>query len=359
MHLNQIHSFLAVSKTLNFTGAARQLGVPQSTISRQINDLESQLGVRLFYRTKRDVQLTDEGRIFLPYANEIAEAARKGSFAVRQLHEGAAGRLSIAAADACRTFLADALSAFHQRYPEIAVDITPMPAGQSLMEDMKAPYDFWFLYRDMLLDTDNFEYAFTHREPLCIARRRDHAATDHSTANPGIPAGSFAESDAASVSPTDPGAASESPATVDIVNESSIGSGSTFSPDPAKENPAGSLPDLRNMKDLSSERFILISEETDPILYMQTMNYCRTHRFTPKAANTFPEVSSVLLSVSAGLGISILPQSLLAGSASQLEILPMDDESYAIDCIAAWKPSLLNPAASLFLQILREMLPES
>ena len=37
MHLNQIASFLAVSKTLNFTGAARQLGVPQSTISRQIN----------------------------------------------------------------------------------------------------------------------------------------------------------------------------------------------------------------------------------------------------------------------------------------------------------------------------------
>ncbi len=306
MHLNQIHSFLAVSKTLNFTGAARQLGVPQSTISRQINDLESQLGVRLFYRTKRDVQLTDEGRIFLPYANEIAEAARKGSFAVRQLHEGAAGRLSIAAADACRTFLANALSAFHQRYPEIAVDITPMPAGQSLMEDMKAPFDFWFLYRDMLVDPDNFEYAFTHREPLCIARRRDHATAD-----------------------------------------------------PAKENPAGSLPDLRNMKDLSSERFILISEETDPILYMQTMNYCRTHRFTPKAANTFPEVSSVLLSVSAGLGISILPQSLLAGSASQLEILPMDDESYAIDCIAAWKPSLLNPAAALFLQTLRDMLPES
>ena len=83
MHLNQIASFLAVSKTLNFTGAARQLGVPQSTISRQINDLESQLGVRLFYRTKRDVQLTDEGRIFLPYAQEMADAARKGTYAVK------------------------------------------------------------------------------------------------------------------------------------------------------------------------------------------------------------------------------------------------------------------------------------
>ena len=61
MHLNQIKSFITVSQVLNFTNAARQNGVPQSTISRQINDLEQQLGVKLFYRTKRDVRLTQEG----------------------------------------------------------------------------------------------------------------------------------------------------------------------------------------------------------------------------------------------------------------------------------------------------------
>ena len=95
MDLNQIRSFLAVTQTLNFTNAARQNGVPQSTISRQISDLESQLGVRLFYRTRRDVQLTQEGRTFLPYALEMMEASQKGAFAVRQLRDGAAGRLSL------------------------------------------------------------------------------------------------------------------------------------------------------------------------------------------------------------------------------------------------------------------------
>ena len=113
MHLNQIASFLAVSKTLNFTGAARQLGVPQSIISRQISDLESQLEVRLFYRTKRDVQLTDEGRIFLPYAQEIADAARKGTYAVKQIHEGMVGRLSIAVVNASQKYLSGVLAAFH------------------------------------------------------------------------------------------------------------------------------------------------------------------------------------------------------------------------------------------------------
>ena len=295
MHLNQIHSFLAVSKTLNFTGAARQLGVPQSTISRQINDLETQLGVRLFYRTKRDVQLTDEGRIFLPYAQEMAEAARKGSYAVRQLHEGASGTLSIAVTDACRSTVAQLLTSFHETYPEIRVDLTPLSAGESLMDDTDTPYDFWFLYRDMLLDTENFEYMHTHKEPLALVR-----------------------------------------------SAGASGKGKKAKAD----------------KPLSSERFILLSEEADPILYMQAMNYCRTRRFTPQITNTFEEVSSVLLSVKAGLGASFLPASLIgdadAADAARLDIKDLGSENYTIDCIAAWKPSLLNPAAALLLEILKE-----
>ncbi len=283
MHLNQIASFLAVSKTLNFTGAARQLGVPQSTISRQISDLETQLDVRLFYRTKRDVQLTDEGRIFLPYAQEIADAARKGTYAVKQIHEGMAGRLSIAVVSASQQYLSDALAAFHEKYPDIMVDLTHISSGESLMDDTDAPYDFWFIYRDMLLDSENFEYLKTHKETLALVKNAKAA------------------------------------------------------------------------KPLSSEKFILISEEADPILYMQAMNYCRTHRFTPQITNTFDDVSSVILSVNAGLGVSFLPSSLLDDTdVSKLEINTLDEESYTIDCIAAWKSSLLNPAAALFLEILKK-----
>ena len=292
MHLNQIASFLAVSKTLNFTGAARQLGVPQSTISRQINDLESQLGVRLFYRTKRDVQLTDEGRIFLPYAQEMADAARKGTYAVKQIHEGMAGRLSIAVVSASQEYLAQVLAVFHEKYPDISVDLTRISSGESLMDDTNAPYDFWFLYREMLLDTENFKYVHTHKEPLALVR--------------------------------------------------SAGA-------------SGKGKKAKAEKPLSSERFILLSEEADPILYMQAMNYCRTHRFTPKIANTFEDVSSVLLSVKAGLGASFLPASLIDDAdAARLDIKALDSESYTIDCIAAWKPSLLNPAAALLLGVLKE-----
>lgn len=290
MHLNQIKSFLAVSKMLNFTNAARQNGVPQSTISRHINDLEQQLGVRLFYRTKRDVRLTEEGRTFVPYAQEILEAARKGSYAVKQLHDGAKGHLSIATIATSDTFLRRCLKAFNRKYPDIVVDITFVSSGESLMDQDDDPYDFHFLYADILPDSDEFDMMQVHTDTLNF-----------------ILPGDF-ESD-------------------------------------------GKTPDISA---LQHEKFILLSEEENPILYMQIMNFCRTHRFSPNIINQFRDIKSVLLSVSAGLGISILPKVIPDNVVSDnIRTLPIDD-TYSIDCAVAWKKSLLNPAALLFLDILKQ-----
>lgn len=330
MHLNQIASFLAVSKTLNFTGAARQLGVPQSTISRQIGDLESQLGVRLFFRTKRDVQLTDEGRIFLPYAQEIADAARKGSYAVKQIHEGMAGRLNIAVNSSSQKYAAGVLAAFHEKYPDIMVDIVQISSGESLMDDTDAPFDFWFLYRDMLLDPENFEYLVTHREPLGLVRRK------------------------ASVSKTADNSSKSDSAPNEKRQKTADNSKQTDKSTNGNTQRAADRTNAFDTSRIASEKFILISEEADPILYMQAMNYCRTHRFTPQIMNTFEDISSVKISIEAGLGTSFLPLSIIDDFHSgELDVLTLDDESYAIDCIVAWKPSLLNPAAALFVDVLK------
>ncbi len=294
MHLNQINSFLAISKTLNFTSAARQLGIPQSTISRQINDLEKQLGVRLFYRTRRDVHLTDEGRAFLPYAREMADAAEKGTHAVRQLHEGAAGRLAIAAVPAAERFLSAALEKFHRAYPDIVIDLTPLSSGFTLMEDVDSPYDFCFLYQDMLADSEEYDTITTHQEVIGAVMSKMYC--DRLVGSP-----------------------------------------------KSGRIPASDL--------LPKAGLVLLSEQADPIVYMQAMNYCRTHRIKPEIINTFPEVSSVLLSLRSGLGASILPASLVP-EGDDLVFLPLDEKSYTITCIAAWRKSLLNPAAALFREVL-------
>lgn len=306
MHLNQIKSFITVSQVLNFTNAARQNGVPQSTISRQINDLEQQLGVKLFYRTKRDVRLTQEGRAFLPYAQEILDAAKKGAFAVRQLHEGAEGRLSIATIDDSDQFLAMCLQEFSRKYPGIIVDLTYVSHGEPLQSEVDDPYDFHFHYLDMIPDSEEYEIRETHTTQLCFV------------------------------------------------------SSKTAHTDMAKPDDDTDFVDGFDFSSLPHQKFILISEEENPILYMQIMNYCQTHRFTPQIANRFSDIKSVLLSVGSGLGISILPlkttEILSALPQTGIQVTPIGDESYAITCAVAWKKSLLNPAAELFLQIMEEHL---
>lgn len=292
MHLNQIKSFLTVSKMLNFTNAAKQNGVPQSTISRQINDLEQQLGVKLFYRTKRDVRLTAEGRTFIPYAQEILEAAKKGSYAVKQLHDGAKGRLSIATIATSDSVLRKCLKAFGQAYPDIVVDITYVSSGESLMDQNDDPYDFHFLYADMLPDSDEFDMLQIHTDRLSFVLPKGFKAKDGKS----------------------------------------------------------------DVSAFQHEKFILLSEEENPLLYMQIMNLCRTHRFTPSIVNKFNDMKSVLLSVSAGLGITILPTIIPDEAFSNdLEFVPIDD-TYSIECAVAWKRSMLNPAASLFLDIIKQQM---
>lgn len=288
MDLNQIRSFLAVTQTLNFTNAAKQNGVPQSTISRQISDLEGQLNVKLFYRTKRDVQLTEEGRTFLPYAVEMLEAAKKGAYAVKQLHEGATGRLSIATIATAGPFLADCLREFGASYPDIVVDITYVSSGDALLEEGQDPFDFHFLHQDMLPYSDVFDSVATHTDRLSLVVPKNHPLC-HSTI------------DAAT---------------------------------------------------LQREKFILVSEEENPILYMQIMDFFRSHRFSPNVVNQSDDVRAVLLSVSAELGITILPTSHPQEfMPDALDVIPLDAE---ITYAAAWKRSLLNPAAPLFLNIIKQ-----
>lgn len=291
MNLNQLTSFVTVCKTLNFTNAARQIGVPQSTISRQINDLEEQLEVKLFYRTKRDVQLTAEGQAFLPYAQEILDAAQSGTQAVKQLRTGAKGRLSVATIETSNGFLTDCLKVFVEKYPDILVDINCISTAESLSENSESTYDFYFMYQDMIPETEEFETITTHQDSLCFIAPAGHS----------------------------------------------------FDPE-----------------NLQAEKFIMVAEDENPILYMQVMNFCRSQRVFPNIINRVKDPKAVLLSVGTGLGVSILPESFLKGFhlENSFDIHRIENEAVSIPCAAVWKRSLLNPAALLFLEVIREMAPK-
>ena len=75
MNTTQLECFLAVAETLNFSKAAEMVNISQPAVSHQISSLEAELGVRLFLRTNKSVQLTKEGLIFIGDAETIVRTA--------------------------------------------------------------------------------------------------------------------------------------------------------------------------------------------------------------------------------------------------------------------------------------------
>src|ERR1051325_7386438 len=95
MELRHLRYFVSVAEALSFTKAAARLHTAQPSLSRQIRDLEEELGVRLLNRTKQHVTLTDEGRSFLGDAKRLLALAAETVESVRRLHTGEVRALNI------------------------------------------------------------------------------------------------------------------------------------------------------------------------------------------------------------------------------------------------------------------------
>ncbi len=99
MELRHIRYFKAVAEEKNFTRAAEKLAIAQPPLSRQIQDLEEELGTELFVRSPHKVTLTEEGELFLQYASQILDLVSKSEEEVREMREGLTGTLYIASVE--------------------------------------------------------------------------------------------------------------------------------------------------------------------------------------------------------------------------------------------------------------------
>ncbi|MBI5040044.1 MAG: LysR family transcriptional regulator [Gammaproteobacteria bacterium] len=116
--------FVTVARTGSFSAAAQRLGIPTTTLSRRIQELEEALGVRLLNRTTRSLSLTDAGERYLAEVEPIVEALEQANRAIKQLRETVTGRLRITAPYLLgELFLADWAIAFQQQHPQVAIEL--------------------------------------------------------------------------------------------------------------------------------------------------------------------------------------------------------------------------------------------
>jgi DNA-binding transcriptional LysR family regulator len=99
VELRHLRYFVTVAELGNLAQAARRLNVAQSALSRQIQDLERELGAPLLERLPRGMQATAAGRAFLEHARRALAEAHAGAHAVSQIAAGAAGELRIGTVD--------------------------------------------------------------------------------------------------------------------------------------------------------------------------------------------------------------------------------------------------------------------
>jgi DNA-binding transcriptional LysR family regulator len=124
MELRHLRYFLAVADTLNFGRAARRLNISQPPLSRQIQQLEAEIGTPLFQRTARGVMLTAAGAVFADKAMQILASADEAVTEARDADAGRGGRLVIGFVHSVAYSLVPQLiPGFKVRHPGIAVSL--------------------------------------------------------------------------------------------------------------------------------------------------------------------------------------------------------------------------------------------
>ena len=123
--LNEMAIFVHVVEAGSFTGAAKNLGLPKSTVSRKITQLEERLGVRLIQRTTRSLRLTDTGNAYYNHCARILSEIEEANIAVTQMQSTPTGTLRITAPVLFgSTVLSSLVAEYMEQHPQVSIDLT-------------------------------------------------------------------------------------------------------------------------------------------------------------------------------------------------------------------------------------------
>ena len=173
MELRTLHYFTVVAQELNITRAAEKLNMSQPPLSNQIKALEEELGVQLFIRGKRHLELTEEGGLLLRRAVQIQELADKTRQEIASLREGMTGVIYLSMVEGRAPFLAARwIAGFREEFPLVRCNLwngssddvlDRLHKGLADLAVIAAPYD-----------TEHLEGFSVGREPWIAMLHPDH-----------------------------------------------------------------------------------------------------------------------------------------------------------------------------------------
>ncbi len=293
MTLKQLEYFVAVAELLNFTKAAKKCFISQTAMTQQIRSLEEKVGVPLFLRDKHHVELTAAGKVYLNEAKALLLRAEEASKLARSAAEGVSGELTIGFIRGYeQSRFSETLRTFHEMYPNIQLHL--------IRENMGTLYE--------LLEDGSCDIAFN----LSLTRSYDDLQHHFLKRYPMM----------------------------------------------AVLYPGHSLAGQNHLmyKDLAKENFIIMqpqgrsNDEAEEVL----LCYNRSG-FIPDIVARDREVQTVLLEVSAGFGVAILPEYAVRHywNARNLVLVPLlreDGSNEELDFEACWKRENHNPAIENLIQ---------
>lgn len=167
MELRQLRYFTAIAQHGSFSKAAEQVFVAQSALSHQLAQLEEELGTRLLHRSRRGVELTDAGRVFLAHAAAILRQVDDAKASVRHLVGEPSGKVVFGIPHSVSNALAlPLLQTLRQRFPKIELELTEELTGNLISQLRSGQVNLAVLFDDGQLD--EFDYTPLLDERLAL-----------------------------------------------------------------------------------------------------------------------------------------------------------------------------------------------
>lgn len=290
MELRHLHYFIAVAEELHFSRAAERLCISQPPLSQQIRDLEEELGVKLFERTKRHVQLTEAGKVFLERSYLLFAHLEQAIAATQQIGRGEVGQVAIGFVDsAMYTSLPEMLRAFRAQFPAVELRLQELTTAQQI----QALYD----------------------------KQIDVGIVRSAISEPGL-------------------------SVEGLLHESLVLA--------LPENHPLSAQTQVSLSSLADEFFILFPAKLGPLFYEQIIHSCEQAGFRPKVAQEAVQMQTIVGLVAAGLGIAIVPASLQNFHRSGVIYRPLQEEIPNTGLYLTWRQHDSSPVINTFLNLARK-----